>query len=174
VSVPHSSPILLCYDGSAGARRAITVAGALFPGRTAIVLHSWRPVAGIAAAYAIVPTPACDPKDLRRAALHLAEEGVELARAAGLQPSPQIVEAAMDAVWHAILRAADEEDVAVIVLGARGLSPLRSAVMGSISHAVSQHAHRPVLIVPPAAESEAAPADAALAAEAHSETLAVS
>lgn len=143
-------PILICYDGSVGARRAIECAGTLFPGRDAIVLHTWRPVAGIAAAYAIVPAAAYGEGELSRAALKLAEEGVGLAEAAGLKPRAQIVEAAMDAVWHAILSVAEQDDVAVVVLGARGLSHLKSAVLGSISHAVAQHAHRPVLIVPPA------------------------
>ncbi len=38
----------------------------------------------------------------------------------------------------------------MIVIGARGLSTFKSFVLGSVSHGVAQHAHVPVLIVPPA------------------------
>src|ERR671934_164053 len=43
---------------------------------------------------------------------------------------------------------ADELDADVIVLGARGLAGI-AAFLGSVSNHVLQHAHRPVLIVPP-------------------------
>jgi nucleotide-binding universal stress UspA family protein len=172
MNAPRAHPILLCYDGSVGSRRAIAAAAELFPGRAALVLHVWRPLAGIAAAYAIVPAAAYDPAEQRRLALQLAEEGAGAAEAAGLKPVAQIVEAEMDAVWHAILATADRDDAATIVLGARGLSPLRAAALGSVSHAVAQHAHRPVLIVPPAVPP--APQAKASLAGTHSETLAAS
>jgi nucleotide-binding universal stress UspA family protein len=37
----------------------------------------------------------------------------------------------------------------VIVLGSRGLTGVREAFEGSVSHDVAEHAGRPVLIVPP-------------------------
>ena len=40
-----AGPLLLCYDGSDGAYRAIGTAGALFPGQRAVVLHVWTPMA---------------------------------------------------------------------------------------------------------------------------------
>ena len=51
MSTSATGPIMLCYDRSDGARRAIEVAGALFPGREAVVLHVWSPIAVVAAAY---------------------------------------------------------------------------------------------------------------------------
>ena len=51
MSVRAMTPILICYDGSAGARRAIETAGGLFPGRRAIVLHAWSPMAILGASY---------------------------------------------------------------------------------------------------------------------------
>ncbi len=46
-----------------------------------------------------------------------------------------------------IVRLAEELDVGLIVLGNRGFSPLRRAVMGSVSLSVVRHAHCSVLVV---------------------------
>lgn len=157
-------PILLCYDGSPGAQRAIHVAGALFPGREAVVLHIWRPLAGVVAAYAIVPIATYDETELRRAAMQLATDGAALAASAGLDARPEIAEATFDSDWRAIVNAADSVGAGLVVLGARGLSAFKSVVLGSVSHGVSQHSHVPVLIVPPpTADSELEAAEASTA-----------
>jgi nucleotide-binding universal stress UspA family protein len=165
MSALATHPILLCYDGSAGSRRAIETAGPLFPGRKAIVLHAWSRIAG---AYGVmVPIAADDDVALRSAALALAQEGTALAAASGLGARPEITEASFDGCWHAILRAAELHDAALIVLGARGLSTFKSLVLGSVSHGVVQHAHRPVLVVPPAAAIEPVAEPVAQATVAH-------
>ena len=46
-----------------------------------------------------------------------------------------------------IVGLADELGAGLIVLGSRGLGPLRRALMGSVSDSVVHHAHCPVLIV---------------------------
>jgi len=46
-----------------------------------------------------------------------------------------------------ILRAIENLDIDLLVLGTRGLSPLKGLVMGSVSQAVSQKAHCNCLIV---------------------------
>jgi len=51
-------------------------------------------------------------------------------------------------VWRTIAVVAREEDAAVIVVGARGLSRV-AAVLGSVSARVSRHAGPPVLVAPP-------------------------
>jgi nucleotide-binding universal stress UspA family protein len=46
-----------------------------------------------------------------------------------------------------IVGLADELGAGLIVLGSRGLGPLRKALMGSVSDSVIRHAHCPVLVV---------------------------
>ena len=52
-----------------------------------------------------------------------------------------------DRVDDGVLRVADEIKADIIVMGTRGLSPLRGAIMGSVSHALIEKATCPVLIV---------------------------
>ena len=46
-----------------------------------------------------------------------------------------------------ILKVADETQADIIVVGTRGLSTLRGAIMGSVSHSLIEKAHCPVLVV---------------------------
>jgi len=107
---------------------------------------------------AMVPSPAYDESELQKAAMQLAEEGVGLAIAAGLEATPEIASAGFDGASHTILKIAEQHAVELVVVGARGLSVFRSLVLGSVSHGVVQHAHRPVLVVPPATRAETADA----------------
>jgi nucleotide-binding universal stress UspA family protein len=163
MSTPDSAPILLCYDRSVGALRAIETAGELFPGRRAVVLHVWSPTASVGSVYgAMVPSAAFDESEIRAEAMQVAVEGVGFASHAGLAASPAIASAAFNGTANTILETAEEHEAGVIVLGARGLSAFRSMVLGSVSHAVVQHAHCPVLVVPPLkhAEADIAPVEA--------------
>jgi nucleotide-binding universal stress UspA family protein len=151
VSSTGTGPILICYDRSDGARRALEVAGALFSGRTAVVLHVWSPVSVAAAAYGgFTVLPDFDESALAKAAQELAEEGAALARTSGLDATAEVAEGTYEGTWHAILDAAGSSGASLIVIGARGLSTFKSFVLGSVSHGVAQHARVPVLIVPPA------------------------
>ncbi|MEA2409606.1 MAG: hypothetical protein QOC77_167 [Thermoleophilaceae bacterium] len=146
--------ILICYDGSEDARAAIAQAGALFDGEPAIILTVWERFSD-----RLSRTPATlgmmagmgDTADIdeatRQGAQQTAEEGVGLARQAGLDASPRIVERAFS-ISQAILGAADRANAAAIVLGSRGLGGVGSFFLGSVSHAVVQHADRAVLVIP--------------------------
>jgi nucleotide-binding universal stress UspA family protein len=50
--------------------------------------------------------------------------------------------------WETIPSEADEVAADAIVLGTRGLTGLKSLMLGSVSHAILQHADRPVIVVP--------------------------
>ena len=66
---------------------------------------------------------------------------------AGLRAESAAVEAT-GAVWTTILEIADRHDAATIVMGSRGLTGMRSLLLGSVSSAVVHHAARPALVVP--------------------------
>jgi nucleotide-binding universal stress UspA family protein len=149
-----------------GARHAIETAAELFPGHGTIVLHAWSPISVIVAGYGgMVALPTCDDDALQVEASKVAAEGCKLASDAGLEAQPEIAEVTYQGTWHTILDIADQYDAELIVLGARGLSAFKSVVLGSVSHSVSQHAHLPVLVVPPAVREErvSAPAEHAAA-----------
>jgi nucleotide-binding universal stress UspA family protein len=87
------------------------------------------------------------------AALTTAAEGAERATAAGLAAQPQATRR-HDSIANTLLAAAAEADADVVVMGTRGLSGVKSFLLGSVSHAVTQHADRAVLVVPAPALAE--------------------
>ena len=141
------APILICYDDSKGARRAIGAAAALFSHRRAVVLDVAPPVT-VGESYATLGgiTPHTVETNADEA-LSRARIGAGLALDAGLAAEAR---AEVDATtWDGVVGVADEIDAAVIVIGSRGLTGMRELVRGSLSHDVAEHAGRPVLIVPP-------------------------
>ena len=144
-------PILICYDGSAGAHHAIAVAGTLLAGRSAVVV-AVGPLDLVAETYAAAGSGAGDVnRAVFEGTLAQAEEGAALARQAGFDAKPRAdVETP---AWRGIIEVADEIDAAVIVLGSEGRTGLRELLEGSVSHDVAEHAQRPVLVVPPPATS---------------------
>jgi nucleotide-binding universal stress UspA family protein len=79
----------------------------------------------------------------------IAEEGVRVATVEGLRAQPLAV-ASAGPVSETLLREGDRVDAASIVMGSRGLTGLRSVLLGSVSRAVLQKTKRPTLIVRPA------------------------
>jgi nucleotide-binding universal stress UspA family protein len=145
--------ILASYDGSVDAQEAIDHAARLMPGAETVVLTVWEPIQITLARTGGIGTSAWYPDEGRvdaaseEAAHAKATEGAERATAAGLVAEPRIA-ARQDSIASAILAVADDLDVDAIVLGTRGLTGIRSILLGSVSHAVLQHADRSVLVVP--------------------------
>ena len=150
--------ILIGYDGSKHGQLAIAVAAERLAG-PAIVLHVLAPaprapLATDAMTGAMIDEEAYVERErqLRRRAEATAAEGARLARQAGLDAEPLVVEEATHRVWRAIVDVAEERDVQMIVLGHRGGSGLRTSLPGSVSRGVVAHSVRPVVIVPAAPE----------------------
>jgi nucleotide-binding universal stress UspA family protein len=144
-------PILIAYDGSADARRAIAEAAAILGARDAIVASVWERASTVILHSSLGGTPLVPSEDAEaeaEAAKRLASEGVALAHAAGFRTRGVTAEA-LSTIWRAILDLADAEDASLIVVGSRRLTGVRSAVLGSVSHALAVHSRRPLLIVPP-------------------------
>jgi nucleotide-binding universal stress UspA family protein len=81
------------------------------------------------------------------AAQALADAGAEAARGRGYNASGRVAEA-HESVAKTINDVAREIDACLIVCGQRGRGAFASAVLGSVSHQLSAHAKRPVLIAP--------------------------
>ncbi len=153
-----SQPLLICFDGSDPARNAVAEAGRLFAPRSAIVLHAYQSLLAFASGYPLAGfsggvevSEELDQEAATRAQA-IADEGAELARGAGLEARGR-AELTSDPAWHAIVETARELDVGAVVMGTRGLSSVRSALLGSVSNGVIHHSDRPVLVVPPPKES---------------------
>jgi len=148
-------PLLLCYDGSENARHAIRRAGTLVAGKKALVVTVWPPSSGLGSlAWSGATASMVTYFELDRAAAEeagrIAGEGVRIAREAGLEAEPIAIETS-GPVWKTIVDLAARHDAATIVLGSRGISGMRSKLLGSVSSAVVDHAGRPTLVIRPAA-----------------------
>lgn len=149
--------VQLCVDGSEGANRAVETAARLVGGN-ALVVSVWEPVGELSqtnpwgAFISAVGQSAAEIDAIaEEIAQETAEKAVELARRSGFADAEALGARSRGSIWSTLLELADERDARLVVAGARGLSPARSLLLGSVSHAVVQHARRPVLIVPPPA-----------------------
>jgi nucleotide-binding universal stress UspA family protein len=145
-------PVLFCYDGSDGSRAALSAAGELIVHPVdAVVLVVWTPVAvQLARAGSLVAVVADEDQldeEEMAAAQRIADEGAEGARGHGYNASAR-VEQANESVARTIGEVAREIDARLIVCGQRGRGAFASAVLGSVSHQLSAHAERAVLIAP--------------------------
>jgi nucleotide-binding universal stress UspA family protein len=145
-----AATIVVAYDGSEDARRAVEVAAELVTAREAVLVHvHLEPPPPMIGA-----DPAGDVEDapgdhIQRQARRIAEEGAELARSAGFEAEPLLKLAdTMTGVWRSIIAVAEERDAAAIVVGHRGMSRLESALLGSVANGIVNHASVPVLVVP--------------------------
>ena len=123
---PGVGPVLLCYDGSDHASRAILRARALLRRRDAVVIH--------------VPH--------KGATRGVAESGRRLAVDAGFDPV-ETVEAKHRPHAMVILDEAQSRRASVIVIASRGHSTKQPALLGNVSSTLVGRSDLPVLVVPP-------------------------
>ena len=142
-------PILICYDGSEEARRAIDEGARILGPRRAVVTDVAPLVTEAESLALLAPSaPAREFEEInQQGADERAEEGAEHARTAGFTATAQGVLAVP--TWEGVLDVADDIDAEVILLGSRGLAGARALLEQSVSHEVAVHSGRPLLIVPP-------------------------
>jgi nucleotide-binding universal stress UspA family protein len=148
-----AGPVLFCYDGSAGSRGALRSAGDLIARPSdGYVLSVWQPAyVRMAMAGAFAPAGLSNEDEIDEQeesyARQAAEEGARLGHEHGFDLTA-LVERADEGISHTILDVAGRLDASLIVCGQRGRGPVRSALLGSVSHALASRAARPVLIAP--------------------------
>jgi nucleotide-binding universal stress UspA family protein len=149
-------PVLFCFDGSEGSRGALRSAGDLIGRPTeAVVLTVWETMATrLAFAGAFVTAGGTDLDTQEESfARSVAEEGALRANEHGYNASA-MTRQSVEGIAKTIMETADELSACLIVCGQRGRGAFRSALLGSVSHALASHTRLPILIAP-----ELAPAD---------------
>jgi nucleotide-binding universal stress UspA family protein len=150
--------IVVAYDGSPAAERALRDGGRLLSGRRAIVLVVWKEGLGfetIALPAATVGLPPA-PIDVRTAleidqklyegAQSLAQQGADIADEVGLEAEGLVVADEVDVpVSETIVEVAREREAAAIVIGAHGHG--RLPLLGGTTRDVLRHAPCPVVVV---------------------------
>jgi nucleotide-binding universal stress UspA family protein len=117
-------PVLVGWDGSAGAEKALSAATHLFPQRDVLQVSVDN---GEAA-----PSLSDASKGPKVLTIHLD-------RGHGL---------AVRATAAALIECANERNAAVLVVGSRGRSAASEILLGSVAMATLHHSHRPVMVVP--------------------------
>jgi nucleotide-binding universal stress UspA family protein len=155
-----AGPVVIGYDGSSAADRAVRESGALLRGRQAVVIAVWK--AGLGFEVLELPTATVGlppaPVDVRTAmeideeqrerAQRLAQRGAELAREAGFEADGLAIADEVDvAVSETIVEEARKRDAQAVVVGAHGHGGIRSVLLGGISRDVIRHAPCPVVVV---------------------------
>jgi nucleotide-binding universal stress UspA family protein len=154
-----SRPVVVAFDGSPEALEAVRTASTLFRDRPVLVVTVWEP--GLAMAGAMLPAadvgganfipPTLDQMEAvdeaaREHAQAAAEAGTRLASELGATAESLHVPDRAD-VTETLVGIAEERDAAALVVGARGLGRVKSALLGSTSRRLLHETRRPVLVV---------------------------
>ena len=156
ITAPRTGPVVIGYDGSPIADRAVAEAAGLLAPHPTLVVVVWEAGLGFEAAWPVGLDAPVPPMDLRtalaldeaaaEAAAGTARKGAALARSAGLQAEGLVV-ADDVTVAATLVRVARERDARALVVGAHRHGALSEVVLGSTSRDVLRHAHCPVLVV---------------------------
>lgn len=158
----HKNTILIAFDGSPDAIRAIKYA-AKFLGSPQDPPHvilatvwesSMHQAARISAMSGVFAATMAQGENythvedvLRTEALATNNQGVRLAASLGLTAEGHLVELG-STVWQAVVETADKHNVDIIVTGTRGETGLKALIHSSVSEHVLKRSNRPVLVVP--------------------------
>ena len=154
----RKGPVVIAFDGSPAALRALQEGAALLAPRRGLVVVVWE--AGAAYDLATIPSTGLDlpgaELDLRAAAeldqalykdaQELARHGAAIARSLGMEADGLAV-ADEVTVAETLVRVARDVDAAAIVLGRHDHSALRDVLQGSTTKGVLRTAPCPVLVV---------------------------
>ena len=145
--------VVIGYDGSDDARRAVDLAAGALRADAAVVVNVWS--IRVTAAQAGTPFGAPSPPretELQRseqAARQLADEGAARAREAGLSAEPVVARGTTAGeIATALCDLAEERDATLVVVGRRGQSRLKEVILGSVSNAAVHDGRCPILVVP--------------------------
>jgi nucleotide-binding universal stress UspA family protein len=139
-------PLILCWDGSEAAGRAISYAARLFgASRRAIVVLAYVPTekSGVLPGFSKSDAPIMGPGDAQA----MLERGVAVAREASMDAEPELV-VAESRTAAIIVGIAEERGAPLIVMGQRKRTGL-GLLLGSVAREVLALQHRPVMLVGP-------------------------
>jgi nucleotide-binding universal stress UspA family protein len=149
--------VVIAFDGSPAARRAVEEAARVFSSSHALVVTVWEEglayVAPSAPTEGMMMSPMVDPgvalevdRSVHDHAERVSQDGAGLARSLGLEAQSLAVPDERD-VARTILAVAGKHQAVAIVVGSRGLSGIRARLEGSTSKALLKHAPCPVMVV---------------------------
>jgi nucleotide-binding universal stress UspA family protein len=155
-----SDVVVIGYDGSEAADRALREAGALLSGRAVLVVVVWKAglgweMAELPASSIGLPPAAIDVRTaveidqaMADRAQKLAEHGARAARDAGFEADGLAVAEDVDTpVAETIVGVASDREAAAIVVGAHGHGRLSEVILGGTSREVIRRADCPVVVV---------------------------
>jgi nucleotide-binding universal stress UspA family protein len=148
--------VVIGYDGSPVADRALAEAAGLLSPRTALVVTVWEAGRAFESAWPVgieVPVPVVDIRaalEMEQAAYETAErtamQGAGRASAMGLQAESLVV-ADETSIADTLIRVAEERDASALVIGAHRHGAFSEALLGSTSRDVVRHAPCPAIVV---------------------------
>ena len=138
--------IVVGVDGSDGGHRAFewAIVEAKKWRASLTVVHAWR-----FGRSPTDPNAAAAVREIGRAAQHVVDHEVAIARAAGVTCEGILV---FEAPVHALVHASADADL--LVVGSRGRGAVAAGLLGSVSQGCVHHARCPVVVVPAAVRAE--------------------
>ena len=152
-------PVVIGFDGSDSAARAVRAAGELLSTRSALIVVIWEPALAslpITGEGVVGIEMPLDPQSAEiidevstEHSERVAAEGVRIAAEAGLTAEPVVRPDELN-VAETLAQVAGERNAVAIVVGSHGHGALRRRVLGSTSTKLLNHAHCPVIVIPSA------------------------